>query len=195
MIPHPLYWDLCIAHLYFQHQENREISCTCTTLQHRVWCSFLKPVYFLAKFCPIWGILSQIYALVGVLFWAWIMWWCTKIDKCEVWYEQLQLTRIMFTFHFVFKMNALFLSSWWTGHHAQAHWPCNSVTQSQKYTKTNMIAVLVAPRAQWPGDPLKVVQGRSDPAHSLIWLLCTPPSSLSSYNHLDLLSRVQHAAL
>ena len=123
------------------------------------------------------------------------MWWCTKIDKCEVWYEQLQLTRIMFTFHFVFKMNALFLSSWWTGHHAQAHWPCNSVTQSQKYTKTNMIAVLVAPRAQWPGDPLKVVQGRSDPAHSLIWLLCTPPSSLSSYNHLDLLSRVQPAAL
>ena len=37
-----------------------------------------------AIFWPILLILSQIYALFGVLFQAYIMRWCTKIDKYDV---------------------------------------------------------------------------------------------------------------
>ena len=125
------------------------------------------------------------------------MWWCTKIDKCEVsldkWTQQLQLTRRMFMFHWAlsnsFILDECIVSIELMDTMLKFTYAIAQIHQDKYDCSSGCTA-----HAQWPCDSVKVVQGRSDPAHSLIWLLCTPPSSLSSYNHFDLLSRVQHAA-
>ena len=55
------------------------------------WCTLIELLYFFANrsqnfglLWPIWAILLQIYALVGVLLHAEIMRQCTKIDKYQV---------------------------------------------------------------------------------------------------------------